>query len=85
MKRPLTTGDEKDIQFEVGSFTPVSFANWDGSNGEVGSKHTLTTWNWVLLEPPAGIKIFVIPLIFAGLIVGLQLNLASSFRKEFKD
>ena len=32
-------------------FIPVSFANWDGSNGEVGSKHTLTAWYWLYLTP----------------------------------
>ncbi len=29
----------------------MSFANWDGNNGEVGSRHTLTTWFWLLLPP----------------------------------
>jgi hypothetical protein len=29
----------------------VSFANWDGNNAEVGSRHTLTTWYWLLLPP----------------------------------
>lgn len=29
----------------------MSFANWEGNNGEIGSKHTLTTWYWLLLPP----------------------------------
>jgi hypothetical protein len=40
-----------DLIFGKGQFIPVSFANWDGNNGEVGSKHTLTTWLWLLLPP----------------------------------
>lgn len=84
IKRQLTTGDEKDIQFEVGRFIPIAFANWDGSNGEVGSKHTLTTWYWLLLEPPAGMKVYVIPLVSVLLIVGLEVYLARSFKKEFE-
>ena len=55
IKRPLTTDDPgQDIQFVEGTFIPVAFAAWDGSNAERGSRHTLTTWYWVLLEPPAG-------------------------------
>jgi DMSO reductase family type II enzyme heme b subunit len=38
-----------DLIFRKGQFIPVSFANWDGNNGEVGSKHTLTPWFWLLL------------------------------------
>ena len=40
-----------DLRFTEGQFIPVSFANWDGNNAEVGSRHTLTTWYWLLLPP----------------------------------
>jgi DMSO reductase family type II enzyme heme b subunit len=48
MKRPRK-GGESDVSFTEGQFIPISFANWDGSNSEVGSKHTLTNWSWLLL------------------------------------
>lgn len=56
MKRPRNLGDPDnngslDVSFPKGQFIPVSFANWDGNNGEIGSKHTLTTWYWLLLPP----------------------------------
>jgi len=55
LKRPLTTSDpEKDIQFVEGAFIPVAFAAWDGSNSESGTRHTLTTWYWLLLKPASG-------------------------------
>lgn len=55
VKRPLTTADPgKDIQFVEGAFIPVAFAAWDGSNSESGTKHTLTTWYWLLLKPASG-------------------------------
>ena len=38
-----------DLVFRKGQFIPVSFANWDGNNTEVGSKHTQTPWFWLLL------------------------------------
>ena len=57
IKRPLTTEEsDKDIQFVEGAFIPIAFAAWDGSNGEKGSKHTMTTWYWLLLKPPTGAK-----------------------------
>ena len=42
-----------DVVFRKGQFIPVSFANWDGNNGEIGSRHTLTPWFWLLLPPEA--------------------------------
>ncbi len=50
MKRPRFTED-KDVLFEEGKFIPISFANWDGSNGETAGRHTLTTWYWLVLPP----------------------------------
>jgi DMSO reductase family type II enzyme heme b subunit len=58
MKRPRgvsakTDGaaNAPDLVFRKGEFIPISFANWDGNNGEVGAKHTLTPWFWLLLPP----------------------------------
>jgi DMSO reductase family type II enzyme heme b subunit len=67
--RNLTTGDaEKDLQFAEGKFIPVAFAAWDGSNSEAGSKHTMTTWYWMLMKPAPSSQ----PLIL-GLLVGILL------------
>ncbi|MBI5286421.1 MAG: c-type cytochrome [Deltaproteobacteria bacterium] len=74
MKRPLTTG-ESDIQVEEGKFIPIAFAIWDGTNGEKGSKYTMTTWYWLFLKPSAGMKVYVIPLIVAIAIFGGELFL----------
>jgi DMSO reductase family type II enzyme heme b subunit len=51
MKRSRISDGSPDLIFRKGQFIPVSFANWDGNNGEVGSKHTLTPWYWLLLPP----------------------------------
>ncbi len=72
MRRPLKAGDPgNDIQFEEGRFIPIAFAAWDGSNGEKGSQHTMTTWYWLLLKPATGSK----PL-FAAIAVALMLGAA---------
>lgn len=72
--RPLITarpGD--DIQFIEGKFIPIAFMAWDGSNGEKGSKHTITAWYWLLLKPKTGSRPFLIALIVFGLLFGGQL------------
>ncbi len=50
MKRNLTTPNkDMDTQFKARGYIPIAFANWDGSNTERGSKHTMTAWRWLLL------------------------------------
>ncbi len=71
MKRPLTTSDgEKDLQLVEGRFIPIAFANWDGSNSETGTKHTRTTWYWMLLKPADSAQPYIFALVVAGIIFG---------------
>lgn len=72
MVRPLVTGAaDKDMQFVEGKFIPVAFAAWDGSNNsEKGSKHTMTTWYWLLLKPATGSRPLVTALVVAALFAG---------------
>jgi hypothetical protein len=51
LTRPLVTEDARDLQFETGRYIPIAFANWDGWAGQAGSRHSLTSWYWLLLEP----------------------------------
>ncbi len=85
MKRKMVTANkDKDTQFEVGRFIPIAFANWDGSNGEAGSKHTLTVWNWLLLQPPTGKEVYLVPLLVLILLAGGQLVVANMLGKKRK-
>ena len=69
MRRSLVPADlDHDLQFFEGRFIPIAFAAWDGSNSEVGSKHTLTTWYWLLLKPPADSRPFVAALAVIALL-----------------
>lgn len=82
--RSLTTADaENDLQFEGGKIVPVAFAAWDGSNSEVGSKHTMTTWYWMLMKPAASSKPLILALL-AGLLLfgGLLWWARGASRKE---
>jgi DMSO reductase family type II enzyme heme b subunit len=58
------------VRFESGSFVPVAFANWDGSNGEAASKHTLTRWVWLWLAPQASLKVVYVPVGVALMLGG---------------
>jgi len=71
MTRPRFGGAGGDILFEDGQFIPISFANWDGSNGEAGSRHTLTTWYWLVIPPEMDLaRVYGMPL-GIGLLVFL--------------
>lgn len=73
IRRPLMTSEpDKDIQFGKGKFIPIAFFAWDGSNGENGSKHTMTTWYWLLLAPSTGARPFLIALAVMALIAGAE-------------
>ena len=68
MKRPRRT-EGGDLVFEAGRFIPISFANWDGSNGEAGSRHTLTAWAWLLLpHEPEPSRTYGLPAAAASLV-----------------
>ncbi len=69
MKRPLKTDDKNDVQFKKGVFTPMSVNAWDGSNGEHGLIMSLSTWQYVILEAPTPINVYVYA-ILAFLIAG---------------
>jgi DMSO reductase family type II enzyme heme b subunit len=79
--RPRKNSDQPDVDFDEGRFIPISFANWDGSNGEVGSRHTLTTWYWLVLPPQANLlRVMGIPITVALLLLIAGLMLVRSQR-----
>ena len=84
MKRKRS-GTDGEISFTEGEFIPVSFANWDGSNGEMGSKHTLSTWFWLLLPLESDpVKLYVYPAGLALVIFLIGLLVVRSQRKQYK-
>ncbi len=83
IKRPRAEASSGDLAFDEGRFIPVSFANWDGSNGEVGSRHTLTTWYWLLLPPEVQLAtVYATPAGAALLVFALGLVLVRSQRRK---
>ncbi|MBC8269408.1 MAG: c-type cytochrome [Rhodospirillaceae bacterium] len=83
MKRPLSTENAQgDLQLVEGRFIPIAFANWDGSNSESGTKHSRTTWYWLLLKPANSAKPYILALIVAGIIFGGLLWWAKAARRN---
>jgi DMSO reductase family type II enzyme heme b subunit len=66
IKRPLTTEDKSDVQFEKGKFIPFALNVWDGSNGEHNLLMSLSTWNYVILEAPVPMTVYLYT--FLGII-----------------
>jgi DMSO reductase family type II enzyme heme b subunit len=72
----------KTTSFEPGKYIPIAFANWDGSNSEGGSQHTMTSWMWLLLEPEVGSEVVAVPVGMFLLLVMGQLAAAAYLRKN---
>lgn len=74
MKRALSAADkDKDIELIEGKTIPIAFAAWDGSNSEKGSRHTMTTWYWLLLKPAVGARPIVSAAVAGFLMLGVLL------------
>lgn len=67
IKRSLLSEDKKDVQFEKGKLIPISFQAWDGSNSEEGSRMSLSTWNYLMLEGTTPISVYIYTGIFIAI------------------
>ncbi len=83
LSRPLKTEDVADLQFETGRYIPVAFANWDGVAGEKGSRHSFTTWYWLLLEPQVNMPLLYAASGGAGLLAGLVFFFAARRQRRY--
>ncbi len=72
-RRSLSTESSDDLQIQEGIFIPIAFSAWDGSNGESGTKKTLTTWYWITLESESTALPFIGALIALFLVIGLEM------------
>ena len=82
VKRTLKTEDKKDLQLEPGVFVPIAFSAWDGSNGDIDTKRTMTSWYTFVLEPVPSSRRFVYPPLIALLSVGLLVGLRAVVQRR---
>ncbi len=59
VKRSLVTNDKNDVQLTKGKLIPIAFSVWDGSNGEVGLRMSISSWYYLLLSVPANIMVYI--------------------------
>lgn len=81
VKRTLTNDDKSDVQLKVGQFIPIAFAAWDGSNEEKGSKHSLSTWYYILLEPPTPARVVTYPVFAIIATIVVEILIMNRIRK----
>jgi len=72
LKRTLHTQDTQDIQLELGRLIPIAFHVWDGANGEVGLRRTISSWYFILLESERPLTVYLFPLVSIGFALGLE-------------
>lgn len=72
-RRPLKTGDEKDIELSDDKFIPVAFAAWDGSNGDTKGRHVMTQWHSLRLAGREDNSFYAWPVAVGILVLGAEL------------
>lgn len=68
--------------FREGEFIPVAFAAWDGSNGEEGSRHTMTPWYNLRLAEDDGPGVWAWPLAAGAAVAAAEFFLFIAVRRE---
>lgn len=72
IKRPLKADYDEDVKFEVGKYIPAVFFAWDGHNGEAGRKMAVSTFYYLVLQPPIPRETYIYPTLIAVGIVILE-------------
>ena len=81
-RRALKTSDKNDLQFSPMQFIPIAFSAWDGSNGDVDSKRSVSAWYYLLLKPPDPPTRILYPTIVAFLLIGVEWWIGKRYRKK---
>jgi DMSO reductase family type II enzyme heme b subunit len=81
-KRALETEAATDLRIVEGRYIPIAFANWDGLAGEVGGRHSFTSWYWLLLEPVENKAVLYGAPPAAGLLAGLLFLIAARRQRK---
>lgn len=82
LTRDLDTGKGEDSRFAAGRMIPFSVLAWDGGNGEAGRRQSLSSWAFLLLEPPTSMKVYFYPATFGLAVAGLELFLLRRIRRR---
>jgi hypothetical protein len=85
LSRPRKADYDEDAYFEVGKYIPTVFFAWDGHNGDIGRKMSVSAFYYTILEPPIPKETYIYPtLIAVGVVVleGWVLTRRANKRKQ---
>lgn len=82
LRRPLKTGKSDELQIEPGQFVPIAFHLWDGDQGEDGLKMAISTWYYLLPEPPTPLTVYLWPLGLGFVALGGEAWLLRRMRRR---
>lgn len=82
LRRALTPGKDGEIAFQPGRFVPVAFHLWDGNQGEEGLKMAISTWHYLLLQPPTPFTVYLWPAGLGLVAVGGEFWLMRRMRRR---
>jgi hypothetical protein len=84
-RRALESGDDEDLQFEVGRAIPIGFSAWDGDHGETGTRRAVSSWYFIHLERPTPATVVVAPLLATILTAGLGLMVVARAQRRERE
>lgn len=84
MKRPLLTNSKKDIQFEPNKNIPIAFATWDGGNNDIGGRHNVAPWYYLILLTPESKTIYVYIALAIIMAVGGEMWFVARLKRKLK-
>lgn len=85
ISRPRKADYDEDTYFEVGKYIPTVFFVWDGHNGDIGRKMSVSAFYYTILEPPIPKETYIYPtLIAVGIVIleGWVLTRRANKRKQ---
>ena len=82
LRRVLKAANEREAEFEPGRFVPVAFHLWDGEQGEEGLKMAISSWYYLLLEPPVPSTVYLWPLLVGCFAFGGELWFMRHLRRR---
>ncbi len=74
-KRRLNTEKKEDIAFTLGTFIPFSISVYDGENDEKGNKAEISSWYYLMLEPPTPLYVYILPPLASFVTFGIGISL----------
>ncbi len=79
--RDMAAKKKDDISFALGQFIPFAVSVFDGENDEKGNKAEISSWYYLMLEPPTPVKVYVMPPLVSFLVFGIGLFLHRKLKK----